>query len=134
MLERLRPWLTAPACQATLVNTYGPTECTDVCAYAIVPSDAEAAPLGGPVANTRLYVLDARQCLLPAGVPGELWIGGAGVGVGYWGAPSATAARFLPDPFGARPGARMYRTGDKVRYRADGVLDYLGRLDYQVKV
>jgi amino acid adenylation domain-containing protein/non-ribosomal peptide synthase protein (TIGR01720 family) len=91
-------------------------------------------PIGRPVCGARLYVVDARGEPVPAGVPGELWIGGAGVARGYLGRPRETAARFLPDRFGERPGARLYRTGDLVRCRLDGELELLGRIDDQVKI
>ncbi|HEX2077792.1 MAG TPA: amino acid adenylation domain-containing protein, partial [Longimicrobium sp.] len=114
---------------------YGPTEGTILASAAPVPADGvvEGRPIGRPLANVRLYVCDARGGAQPEGVPGELWIGGAGVARGYLGRPGLTAERFAPDPFGA-PGGRLYRTGDRVRRRPDGTLEYLGRLDGQVKV
>jgi acyl carrier protein len=96
--------------------------------------DQTTVPIGRPVANTRLYVLDPRQRLAPIGMPGELYIGGVQVADGYVNRPDLTASRFLPDPFAADPSARLYRTGDLVRYREDGVLEFMGRNDEQVKV
>ena len=91
-------------------------------------------PIGRPVDNTRVYVLDRAGNLLPAGVPGDLHVGGIGVGRGYLDRPDLTADRFVPDPFAGEPGARLYRTGDLARRRRDGLVEYLGRLDHQVKV
>ncbi|HST60256.1 MAG TPA: amino acid adenylation domain-containing protein, partial [Longimicrobium sp.] len=116
-----------------VVNMYGPTETTVWSATHAVDRDG-AVPIGRPIANTRVYVVDAAMHAQPAGVPGELLIGGAGVTRGYLARPELTADRFVPDAFSATPGARLYRTGDRARWRADGVLEYLGRIDQQVKI
>ncbi|HLM67229.1 MAG TPA: amino acid adenylation domain-containing protein, partial [Longimicrobium sp.] len=106
-----------------LSNNYGPTECTVVATSGPVAAEGERAPsIGGPIANTRIYVLDAGLRPLPAGVPGELFIGGAQVARGYLGRPGLTADRFVPDPFAAAAGARMYRSGDKVRWVEESAL------------
>lgn len=118
-------------------NTYGPTEAT-VEATQYEPSRSERLgraqiPIGRPIANTRVHILDSRRQQVPIGVPGELCIGGDGVALGYADQPSLTADRFIPDPFGA-PGGRLYRTGDRARIRSDGAVEFLGRVDHQVKV
>ncbi|HEU0055127.1 MAG TPA: amino acid adenylation domain-containing protein, partial [Longimicrobium sp.] len=117
----------------TLWNLYGPTETTIWSAAQHVESP-ESIHLGGPIANTRLYVLDPALQPSPIGVPGELFIGGDGVVRGYLDRAALTAERFVPDPFASHPGARLYRTGDRVRRKADGALEFLGRIDFQVKV
>ncbi|HEX2188130.1 MAG TPA: amino acid adenylation domain-containing protein, partial [Longimicrobiaceae bacterium] len=119
-----------------LLNGYGPTETTTFAVwYEIrqVPPGAKTVPIGGPLANTTLYVLDAGGSPMPPGIPGELYVGGPGVARGYLGWPEQTAERFVPDPFGAA-GGRLYRTGDRVRWLATGEVEYLGRLDAQVKI
>jgi len=119
-----------------LHNLYGPTEAAvDVTYWACRRGDERlTVPIGRPVANTQTYVLDAQMRPVPVGVPGELYIGGVQVGRGYIGRPELTAERFVADPFSLRPGARLYKTGDLARHLADGAIEYLGRLDYQVKI
>jgi amino acid adenylation domain-containing protein len=118
-----------------LWNLYGPTEITVWATGQRVTVPGEGlVHIGGPMANVRACVLDARGRTVPAGVPGELYIGGGGVARGYLGRPALTAEKFVPDPFAAEAGARLYRTGDRVRWRADGTLAFMGRLDGQVKL
>jgi amino acid adenylation domain-containing protein len=119
-----------------LHNLYGPTEAAvDVTYHPCVRDDARrTVPIGRPVANTQVHVLEPSGEPAPVGVPGELHIGGVQVGLGYLGRPALTAERFVPDPFSPIPGARLYRTGDRARWTAEGVVEYLGRLDFQVKV
>ncbi|HEV2733980.1 MAG TPA: amino acid adenylation domain-containing protein, partial [Longimicrobiaceae bacterium] len=114
-------------------NLYGPTE-TTVNASAGRVERGRAVVIGRPVGNASAYVLDTRGNPTPPGVPGELYVGGAGVARGYLGRPDLTAERFVPDPFGRKPGARLYRTGDRVRWTGEGHLEYLGRVDLQVKL
>ncbi|MEQ5836822.1 amino acid adenylation domain-containing protein [Marinobacter sp. NFXS9] len=119
-----------------LVNAYGPAECADDVALHTLISVGETRggiPIGKPTDNNRLYVLDNQLELAPRGVMGELYVGGTGVGRGYAGKPGLTAERFVPDPFGG-PGDRLYRTGDLARWNDEGVLEYAGRVDFQVKI
>ncbi len=116
-----------------LLNLYGPTETTVWSTAHEVDADG-IPPIGRPIANTRVYVVDRGLRPQPVGIPGELLVGGAGVARGYLRRPGLTAERFVPDPFSATPGARLYRTGDRGRWRADGVLEFAGRLDAQVKI
>jgi amino acid adenylation domain-containing protein len=129
----------APDCR--IFNHYGPTETTVGAATYPVPAEAEAVgssavtvPLGRPLPNSRIYVLDRQQQPVPPGVVGELYIGGRGVARGYLNRPELTSEKFLPDPLSGVVGARLYRTGDLGRYRPDGNLEFLGRVDHQVKI
>ncbi len=117
-----------------LWNLYAPTETTVYSIAAEIGHDAGPVSVGRPMANVRAYVLDEMLEPVPVGAIGELFIGGDGVANGYRNNPQLTGARFLPDPFVSKPGARMYRTGDRARWRPDGMLDFLGRLDHQVKI
>nr|QMN69952.1 PsoB [Pseudomonas putida] len=129
--DRLRQFDRDPGFE--LVNNYGPTETTVVATSGkVLPGGA--LHIGQPIANTRVYVLDQRRQPVPVGVTGELYIGGGQVARGYFNRPQLTEERFLPDPFSRLPGARMYRSGDLVRWNADGSLDYQGRNDDQVKI
>jgi surfactin family lipopeptide synthetase C len=124
--------------QLTLVNGYGPSECGvfSTC-YSVVgslPKEVESVPIGKPIGDRRVYVLDKEMRPVPIGVTGELYIGGVGVGRGYVRRPALTAERFVPDPFGEGAGARLYRTGDLGYWRADGMLEFVGRVDEQVKL
>ncbi len=120
-----------------LINGYGPTEATTFSCCSPMGRDTSigaTVPIGVPIGNTEVYVLDRQQQPVPAGVAGELYIGGDGLARGYLQQPELTAERFVPHPFPTAPGARLYRTGDLVRYRADGRIHFLGRMDHQVKV
>ncbi|MBO1321653.1 amino acid adenylation domain-containing protein [Acanthopleuribacter pedis] len=135
----LAVWNRVTGGRALLINGYGPTETTVVSVYCLLRSQdgsmpGQPLPIGTPFDNERVYVVDRAGRLAPHGVAGELMIGGAGVTRGYLGNPAATAAVFVPDPFSDIPGARLYRTGDRVRWRNSGRLQYLGRLDRQVKI
>lgn len=121
-----------------LVNGYGPTECTTFSTLHPVDTTvldaASTVPIGQPLPGTRTHVLTPELTLAPPGAVGELYVAGPGLGIGYLGDPRATAAAFRPDPFAAKPGGRMYRTGDRVRALADGSLDFVGRSDRQLKI
>lgn len=118
-----------------VLNLYGPSEDTTYSTWAQIEKGSEEAPaIGRPVANTQAYLLDAHLQLVPVGVAGELYLGGFGLARGYLNRPELTAERFVPDPFSGVPGARLYRTGDLARYQQDGRLEYLGRLDHQLKL
>ena len=137
LLAETVKWWREHAPQTRLFNEYGPTETVvGCCVYEVQEETAGSGsiPIGKPIANTRLYILDEAAHVVPLGVPGELYIGGAGVGRGYLHRPDLTAERFVPDAYSGEAGMRLYRTGDLARYRAGGVIEYLGRIDEQVKV
>ena len=124
-----------PGCK--IINGYGPTENTTfTCSHEISAVDCEgrSIPIGHPIANTQVYVLDDYLQPVPAGVPGELYVGGDGLALGYLNQPELTAQKFIPDPFGKDPGARLYQTGDLVRWLPEGTIEFLRRLDQQVKI
>jgi aspartate racemase len=134
--SRVRRALEAlPGC--TLINGYGPTESTTFAAcHAIrdLAADASSVPIGRPIANTQIYLLDAERRWVPPGEIGELYIGGDGLARGYWNRPDLTAESFVESPFDAAPGSRLYRTGDLARLSPDGTLEFLGRRDQQIKI
>ncbi len=137
--DRARAWQARFGCRSRLLNTYGPTEATIVTTMFDVPADPSDpalldVPIGRPIAHARTYVVDRRLQAQTVGAPGELCIGGVGLARGYLNRPDLTADRFVPDPFSQEPGQRMYRTGDRVRALEDGTLQFLGRLDHQVKL
>ncbi|HEX6716594.1 MAG TPA: non-ribosomal peptide synthetase, partial [Pyrinomonadaceae bacterium] len=119
-----------------LHNLYGPTEAAvDVTWWRCESEQSErSVPIGRPIANTQIYILDRHQQPVPLGVAGEIHIGGAGLARGYLKRASLTAERFIPNPFSRQPGERLYKTGDLARYRRDGAIEYLGRSDHQVKI
>lgn len=117
-----------------IINMYGPTETTIWSTTFALKEVGDAIPIGTPIANTDVLILDQNLQLVPIGSPGELCIGGSGVVRGYLNRPELTAQRFVPHPFRSEPGARLYRTGDLARFRADGVVEFLGRIDHQVKI
>ena len=136
--EICRTWKRSVGDRIRLLNAYGPTECSDdVTHYEVkrAPEDHVARmPIGHALDNTHLYIVDREMGLVPAGVSGELFVGGAGVGRGYLNDAERTARSFVPDPFSCVEGARLYRTGDLCRYLRDGQIEFLGRIDDQVKV
>jgi acyl-coenzyme A synthetase/AMP-(fatty) acid ligase/acyl carrier protein len=119
---------------AVLLNLYGSCEVSaDVTAH-VVSESVSHIPIGSPISNTEAYILDRHRQPVPINVAGELYIGGAGLAAGYLHRPELTRERFIPDPFCPQTGARLFRTGDLARYRADGQIEFLGRLDHQVKI
>ncbi|HYO14112.1 MAG TPA: amino acid adenylation domain-containing protein, partial [Thermoanaerobaculia bacterium] len=139
-LERVRLWAELTGGRVTIFGPYGPTETTvgSTSHRSVdgreVPRGAVKLPLGRPFANVEVHVLDRHLWPVPVGVEGEIWIGGVGLTRGYLGRPDATAEVFLPNPFATVPGERLYRTGDLARWLVDGTLEFLGRVDHQVKV
>jgi iturin family lipopeptide synthetase A len=120
-----------------LLHVYGPTESTTFASYHLVEdisSRASTIPIGRPLSNTQMYLLDRNLHLAPVSMPGELYISGAGLAVGYLNQPALTAERFIPHPFSKVPGARLYKTGDVARYATDGAIEFMGRIDQQVKI
>jgi amino acid adenylation domain-containing protein len=138
--DALKFWQRTPVNSIRLLNAYGPTETTiTATAFEIAPRPGEnttdqRVPIGRPLANRAIYILDRHNLPVPIGVPGHLHIGGAGLARGYLNRPDLTAEKFIPDPFRAEPGAQMYKTGDLARYRPDGNIEFLGRADQQVKI
>ncbi|OUL22222.1 non-ribosomal peptide synthetase [Nostoc sp. RF31YmG] len=122
--------------QAQLYNLYGPTEAAiDVTAWTCQRHSTEVVvPIGSPIANIQIYILDAQLRLVPVGVPGELYIGGVGLARGYFNRPELTAEKFIHNPFSDRPDVRLYKTGDLARYQPGGTIEFLGRIDYQIKL
>ncbi len=144
-ISRLGKWVGSGYCRAEIINTYGPTECTDICAYYRIKQPGEfrgdRVPIGQPVYNARLFILDCFSRVLPVGVPGELYIGGEGVGSGYINNPGLTAEKFIIKSFSGGEGGRffkkaplLYKTGDLACWLPDGNIEFLGRIDNQVKI
>jgi len=138
--ETVARWQRTSVHTVRLINAYGPTETTiTATAFEITPwlgerTTFQKIPIGRPLANREVYIVDKYGNPVPVGVPGELYIGGAGLARGYLDRPDLTAERFLPNPFSAEHGARLYKSGDLARYRLDGNIDFLGRVDQQVKI
>lgn len=134
--EHIHFWL-EHAPHTKLINEYGPTETVVGCMNYLVPPNYRktgSVPIGSPIGNVQIYLLDANLEPVPIGVAGEIYIGGAGVARGYLDRPELTAEKFLPDPFSQQPGARFYRSGDLAKYLPDGTIEFLGRVDHQVKI
>ncbi|MHC5762542.1 amino acid adenylation domain-containing protein [Nostoc sp.] len=138
--SRLKIWQQQVGEQVRLVNCYGPTETTisatmyDLSTVTSLKTVRCELPIGKPINNIQTYILDSSLELVPIGVPGELYIGGVGLARGYRNRPELTAEKFIPNPYSTEAGARLYQTGDLVRYRLDGNIEFLGRIDYQVKI
>ncbi len=137
LLQRVAEWQQAAPRNVRLVNSYGPTEATIVATMCSVEAETlngREVSIGRPVRNAQAYVLDQQLNPVPIGVPGQLYIGGSGLARGYLNRPALTAERFIADPFSSKPGARLYATGDLVRYRVNGEIEFVGRVDNQVKI
>jgi amino acid adenylation domain len=133
--EHVQQFFTRFPTGVALHNLYGPTEAAiDVTAWECSPRDTEIVPIGRPIANTQIYILNAAQQPVPVGIAGELFIGGVNVARGYYQRPELTAEKFIDDPFSTQPGAKLFRTADLARYRQDGAFEFLGRIDHQVKI
>ncbi len=131
----LQAWFECRGHRPSLLNTYGPTETTvEVTTHEIRNPQQDWRTIGRPAANARIYILDECMAPVPIGAPGELYVGGVQVARGYWNRPELTRERFFADPFATEPGERMYKTGDKGRWLADGTIEFLGRHDHQVKI
>jgi amino acid adenylation domain-containing protein len=139
-LNSLLKWSRLNSVQSRFINAYGPTEATITSTFYEAPTDHERVrnlsrvPIGRPIANTQIYILDHDGLPVPVGVPGELYIGGDGLARGYHKRADQTADSFVPNPFSQTPGARLYKTGDQARYLSDGNIEFLGRLDHQIKI
>jgi amino acid adenylation domain-containing protein len=135
-MSKLATWRGQQGFATEIVNTYGPTECTDICSYYRVAADSDETtiPIGYPIHNVQTYVLDDQLQALPVGVTGELCIGGVGVGAGYIDEANRNTDKFVPHPFASGKDEFLYRSGDLCRYRQDGVIEFVGRKDDQVKI
>ncbi|MBT4836028.1 MAG: amino acid adenylation domain-containing protein [Methylococcales bacterium] len=138
VISKMKYWISSEDFNTEIVNSYGPTECTDISSFYRIKSPARYIdaniPIGRPNSNVELYILDDELNVMPIGVAGELCIGGTGVGRGYINDADLTAKKFVNNPFSDDPHAKIYRTGDRVRYLADGNIEYLARFDDQVKL
>ncbi|HEU5376525.1 MAG TPA: phosphopantetheine-binding protein, partial [Ktedonobacteraceae bacterium] len=139
-VEKVRLWARITGQPAAFISSYGPTEATITAAIFLTPNDEEklaehlVIPLGRPLANVSIYLLDRWMHPVPIGAIGEIYIGGMGLARGYLGNPALTAASFIPNPFGSEPGTRLYKTGDLARYLPDGTIEFQGRRDQQIKI
>lgn len=137
-IPRIRPWMSHPSTRAEIANTYGPTECTDICGfYRLTKENLDRysfVPLGRSIDNALMVIVDENLEPCPPGTPGELWIGGAGVGAGYLNDAAMTARKFVASPLPSLAGTILYRSGDQARCLPDGLIEFLGRMDHQVKV